>query len=103
MKRLIYIGIYTLLIILGIVFAAFYFRAYREYSNDIVYFVFSSVCFAEAVFTAVSFFFYIRKIHNRATMILKIVAVVCCIPILLVTTFWFLYFIGFKIIPPPQQ
>lgn len=89
--------------VLGFVFAIYYFNSYINDTRHIIYFIISLLAIAESLFAVFSCYLYLRGVKKRFVIIIYIISTILTIPILLLTTFWFLYIIGFKIIPPPQQ
>ncbi len=91
------------LIVLGFVFAIYYFKAYVSNTRHIIYFIFSLFSIAESLFTGFSYYLYLRGLKKSFVIIIYIISAFLTIPILLFTMFWVLYFVGLQIVPPPQQ
>ena len=93
----------VLWIILGIVFATYYLNVYISNTNHIFYLVLSICSFAESLFVGFSLYLYLKELKKRFATIIYIISALLTIPVLAFTIFWFLYFIGIQILPPPQQ
>ena len=94
---------FILLIILGLVFATYYFSVYVRNTRHFIYFVFALFAVAESLFTGLSFGLHLRELQNKYVKIIYIISAILAIPILLFTLFWILYCFGIQIVPPTQQ
>ena len=99
-EKIVVSAICVLLNILGLFFAAHYFNVYMSNTRHGLYAVFAIFAIAEALFTGVSFYLYLKDLKNRFVSAIYVISTIFAIPILVITAFWILYFAGMQI--PPQ-
>lgn len=91
------------LILLGLVFATHFLRAYVSDPRFSFALVFTLLAFAEALFTGLSYYLYLRNQEGTFAIIIYIMSAILTIPVVLCTALLILYFCGLQMIPPPQR
>jgi len=101
MKRAFVITAFTVLIVLGIIFAVLYGNWFI--TKDRSYLCFSIIGALEAVFSAASLFLYTKEKKGALVDVVYVVCGFLCIPVLFCVMVWTLHWIGIDFLPPPQR
>ena len=94
----------VLFVLLGLVFAAYYFDVYLSNVSHSIYLAFALLAISESLTAGISFYLSIFKnCKSKFAKIIYLITAVLALPVLLVTMFWILYFVGVQLIPAMQQ
>ena len=111
MKHKIFSCLLVILIVVSMIFAVYYgkaFAVYHEYgySNntaETVYFCFTVIFGMASAMTIAALVLHIKAKKGALVDAVYIFAAILCIPVILCTMVWLLHWVGFDFLPPPQN
>lgn len=93
----------SVLITLGIVFAVYYGNVFANDTEETMYLCFTILAALEAVFSSCSLVLRLKAKKGVWVNTVYILSGILCIPVTLFAMVWLLHWIGFDLLPPPQQ
>ncbi len=100
-----------IIIVVSMIFAVYYGKAFAvyhgyEYSNntaETVYFCFTVISGMASIMTMAALVLHIKAKKGAWGYAVYTLAAILSIPVILCAIFWFLHWVGFTLLPPPQN
>lgn len=103
MKKVFQCAALSFLIVLGILFAAYYGNVYANDTKETVYLCFSILSVLEATMTASALIFFLKAKKGAWIRTVYVLSGVLCIPVLLFAVILIVHWLGFDLLPPLQR